>query len=67
MSGIRRWELRAKIARRSFGVVIIIVLAVLISCGMDEGDRTGDIGGVWVPACVPQWRTLDFERVLQIL
>ena len=67
MSGIRRWELRVRIAGRSSGVVIIIVLAVLISCGMDEGDRIGNIGGVWVPVCVPPWRILDFERVLQVL
>lgn len=52
MSGIRRWELRARIAEQNFGGVIIIVLAVLISCDMDERDRKGKIDGGWVRVCV---------------
>ena len=34
---------------RISGEVFIIVLAVRISCGM---NKTGKIGGVWMPVCV---------------
>ena len=56
-----------RIAGRSFGEVIIIVLAVLISCGMDERYRTGQIGGVWVPVCVPRWQFMNCGRGLQVV
>ena len=66
MSGIRRWELRVRIAGLSFGEVIIIVLAVLISCGMDERNRKGQIGGGRVPVCIRRRQMMDFERVLHM-
>ena len=53
MNGIRRWELRVRTAGRNFGEGIIIVLAVLISCDLDERDGKGKIGGGWVPLCIP--------------
>ena len=56
-----------RIAGRSFGEVIIIVLVVLISWGTDERDRTGKIIGVWVPVCVPRWQFMNFERGLQVV
>ena len=52
---------------RISGEVIIIVLVVLISCGMDKLDRTGKTGGVWVPVCVSRWQFKDCEHVLQVV
>ena len=67
MSGIRRWELRARIVGRISGEVIFTVLAVLISCGMNKLDRTGETDGVWVLVSVPRWHFMDCERALQVL